>query len=411
MRRGVRTAAVLSDFGRGSLGTRTRYGASRILRKVTVWRAGGSGSSAAVMPNSDRRWAASFSGAGASDCSAGDCMADCTAGKCHRFENNALWPLFWRSSKVRPRGSSKTAAERARRTGFGLRRGEGKRSAMPRACARHQRETGHASHRGARGVQTVAPSSIMAWFQSPGVALGGPALVAASGVRRKQCVRCRAERAPAARPAQIAANRAQARQHARDIAVEDRVRRAVGDAEHGSGGVAADAGQGQRVFQESREFAAVAGHDLLCRAVQIARAAVIAEAGPMAQNRVGARAGKIADCGEALEESPVVGNHRGNARLLQHDLGDPHAVRVARRAPVQIALGFGEPAEQLRVESRADRLRRRCRSCEARGRERAQAWRHCRAIMGARQAQRGKPQVSRTNRGRPELQGSGRADT
>ncbi len=62
--------------------------------------------------------------------------------------------------------------------------------------------------------------------------------------------------------------------------------------------------------------------------------------------------GEIVHGREALEESPVVRDHRGHARLLQHDFGDPHAVRVARRAPIQIALGLGEPAEQLRVECR-----------------------------------------------------------
>ena len=43
------------ESGAGNLATRTRNGASRILRNVTVCRAGGSGSSAAVMPKADCR--------------------------------------------------------------------------------------------------------------------------------------------------------------------------------------------------------------------------------------------------------------------------------------------------------------------------------------------------------------------
>src|SRR5260370_26913714 len=53
-RRGVRTVPSVEGPIRGNLVTRARKGASTILRKVTVWRAGGRGSSVAVMPNANR---------------------------------------------------------------------------------------------------------------------------------------------------------------------------------------------------------------------------------------------------------------------------------------------------------------------------------------------------------------------
>jgi hypothetical protein len=59
------------------------------------------------------------------------------------------------------------------------RRGVAHGATAARPAEAHQRATGHASQRGARAVQTVAPSSIAAWFQSaarPGgkSAAGGP---------------------------------------------------------------------------------------------------------------------------------------------------------------------------------------------------------------------------------------------
>ena len=53
------------------------------------------------------------------------------------------------------------------RTFTGFLRGAGKILVMPRARAAHQLETGHAGQSGDLGVHTVAPSSIIAWFQSP----------------------------------------------------------------------------------------------------------------------------------------------------------------------------------------------------------------------------------------------------
>ena len=44
----------------------------------------------------------------------------------------------------------------------------GRLSASPAARASQRRATGQTRQRGARGVQTRAPSSISAWFRSPG---------------------------------------------------------------------------------------------------------------------------------------------------------------------------------------------------------------------------------------------------
>ena len=62
---------------------------------------------------------------------------------------------------------------------------------------------------GILGVQTISPSSINPWFQSPG------------DRRARWASACRDELPPDARFAQFAANGLQARQHSRDVAVQD----------------------------------------------------------------------------------------------------------------------------------------------------------------------------------------------
>ena len=141
------------------------------------------------------------------------------------------------------------------------------------------------------GVQIVSPSSISAWFQSP-------ARFGARSLRRMS-----AELPPAARLAQIAANGAKAREDARDVAVEHGERHVVRDAQHRGRRVAADAGKGQRGFERARKFAVVMRDDFLRGAVQVARAAVVAEAGPQLQNLLlAARAASDATSGNCLRK-------------------------------------------------------------------------------------------------------------
>src|ERR1700676_5453436 len=135
------------------------------------------------------------------------------------------------------------------------------------------------------------------------------------------------------------------------------MRLSISDAKHGRGGVMSDAWQLQRLFHSARKLAAMTGHDLLCRSMQVARAAVIAEASPRAQHGFAARSSERVDVRKARQESAVVWEHSGNACLLQHDFGNPHAVGIPRSAPVEVALCLGEPAEQLRLKSRQPRGR------------------------------------------------------
>jgi hypothetical protein len=126
--------------------------------------------------------------------------------------------------------------------------------------------------------------------------------------------------------------------------------RAAGDAEDGCGRVPADAGQGQRVLRRPRKPPLVFTDDLLSGAVQIARAAVVAEAGPGFEHCFFRHERERADGGESREEALVVGKDGGDTRLLEHYLGDPDAVGVGGFAPGKGSLALGEPVEQAALK-------------------------------------------------------------
>ena len=97
---------------------------------------------------------------------------------------------------------------------------------------------------------------------------------------------------PAARLAQVAANGEKPRQDARDIAIENAERHVIGDTQHCSGSVAADSGELQSGIESAGKFSVVMQKDFFCGAVQVARTAVIPEAGPEFQDFHERRASK-----------------------------------------------------------------------------------------------------------------------
>ena len=112
------------------------------------------------------------------------------------------------------------------------------------ASARHCEAIGHASHDGERGVQTVAPSSMSAWFHAPGSSLA--TMASASDLRG----------AHAALP-HVLVDREDAREHPRDVAVDEPDRLSERDARDRAGRVAADARNLEEPFAVARHDAAV----------------------------------------------------------------------------------------------------------------------------------------------------------
>ena len=95
------------------------------------------------------------------------------------------------------------------------------------------------------------------------------------------------------------------------------------------------------------------GHHILRAAMQIACATVIAQAAPQGQDIIQRRGGQGLHIREALQEALEIAQHRADLGLLQHDLRQPHAVRVTHALPWQVvapllALPGHEPIRQDR---------------------------------------------------------------
>jgi hypothetical protein len=118
---------------------------------------------------------------------------------------------------------------------------------------------------------------------------------------------------------QVSVEREKARQHALHVAIENRDPLAKAERRNRRSGGAADAGQRLQHRATARKCTAMLGHHRLSAGVQVARAAVVAEATPQAHDLVLRRGGQRLHIGESLQKALVVAEHRGHLRLLQHD--------------------------------------------------------------------------------------------
>ena len=96
-----------------------------------------------------------------------------------------------------------------------------------------------------------------------------------------------------------------------------------------------------------RHLAAVVAHDLHRGLLQVARARVVAEPGPFAQDVLFVGAGQRAHVGELHQEALIVRDDRVDLGLLQHRLREPDAIRITGVTPGQVALRALIPRDQL----------------------------------------------------------------
>jgi hypothetical protein len=88
------------------------------------------------------------------------------------------------------------------------------------------------------------------------------------------------------------------------------------------------------------------GRNFLRGRVQLPRSAVVSEPLPQPQHLgfLGGREPMYVR--ERLRKPREVVANRGHLRLLQHDLADPHPIRIARLSPRKIARVLGIPRQQ-----------------------------------------------------------------
>lgn len=117
-------------------------------------------------------------------------------------------------------------------------------------------------------------------------------------------------------------------ENAFDVAVQDGFSSVESKGRNGGGGASAYAAERFQVFALRWKRTAELSDDLLRGFVQIARAAVIAQARPQRQHFVLRRGGKRLNGREFFQETRIVVQHGGDLRLLEHDFGKPDAIRV-----------------------------------------------------------------------------------
>ena len=108
----------------------------------------------------------------------------------------------------------------------------------------------------------------------------------------------------------------------------------------------------------SRESAAP--HDFPGAGDQVAGAGVIAEPGPFAENRFIVRGRQCFDSRPAFDEAAKARFHRGDRRLLKHDLAQPDDIRFGRRRPRRASPGQ-RPCIGIIMSEEPDRGRVVCR--------------------------------------------------
>ena len=157
------------------------------------------------------------------------------------------------------------------------------------------------------------------------------------GERGHQLAGPRPQRALPGGRLDVVGDRVDAGEHARDVAVDERRPLAERDRGDRARGVRADAGHLAELCRAPRELAAEPRVDRLRSGVQVARARVVAEAGPRGEHVVERRAGERPHRREPRHPPLPVRDHGRDAGLLQHDLADPDRVRIAGAPPRQIA--------------------------------------------------------------------------
>ncbi len=237
----------------------------------------------------------------------------------------SVWPL----------GSTKTREARVISTVARFLRFSGMELTRPSLRASQNLAMGQSRHRGERGVQRVAPNSIMAWFQSPGE------------VRVEKSVGDLLELRPAAAGAEIAVNGSEASEDASDVTIENGKFFFVGNAENGGSGVGTDAGEGESFFFCLWKDPTMIRDDFLSGFLKISRARIVAESRPEAKNFFLRGFRERLHGGGSERKAFVIGDDGSDAGLLEHDFGEPDVIGIFVAAPREVALELREPGEEI----------------------------------------------------------------
>ena len=147
------------------------------------------------------------------------------------------------------------------------------------------------------------------------------------------------------------------------VAVESDERLIVGDAQHRPRRVPPDAGKLACVVQAARKMTSEIPDDRSGCGVEVSCPPVVAETGPEVEHSLERCARQTPDRGKGPDKAPEVGDRGGHPGLLEHDLRDPDAVRIAILPPRKRTALVSEPAKQRATDPQVFRTLCRSRDC------------------------------------------------
>ena len=134
---------------------------------------------------------------------------------------------------------------------------------------------------------------------------------------------------------------------ANDIAIEHSERNAECERCDGGGGIRAEAGKCGQLSGIRGKASLVVTHEELCRLLDLAGTGIVAETFPEFEDVLQRRSGEGGGIGETRKKAKKVGDDGVDARLLEHDFGNPDGVgRAGFCAPWQVAGVLREPWQQ-----------------------------------------------------------------
>ena len=212
-------------------------------------------------------------------------------------------------------------------------RGDGSAATRSVRSATQSAATGHSPQRGAARVQTIAPRSISPCVYDVDV------LRAAAAIRRSTTASPR----PSARPDSLR-RRDGARARALRCLRGSRSRSPKANAAIAAAVERPTPGSVAMVGASRGNSSAMPRDDRARRFVQMMRTTVVAETAPELEHAIDGRFGQRGYVRKRREKSLVVRNDGRHLRLLQHDLGEPDAIRIVRALPREIVAAVRLPA-------------------------------------------------------------------
>src|SRR3990167_7918946 len=153
---------------------------------------------------------------------------------------------------------------------------------------------------------------------------------------RQQWLRLLPEQTLVSRRREVLFKAEQTRQNPAHVGIKNRHAFRETECGNRSSGGATNPRQGSQHLGGARKGASVLCHNLLGAAKQVAGPGVVAQPAPEAHHFILLCLRQGHYVRKTLQKARVVVKHRSNLRLLQHDLGQPDPVRIARLLPRQV---------------------------------------------------------------------------